>query len=213
MLFCWGVSEVVFALLFGDLTVAYVGLTLLILSLLVYGASYLLSGFATTLWMLFQGRLLTGISRSTYAIANALIADVSTPEDKAQNFGLMGVAFGLGFIVGPALGGIIGAWDLRAPFFIAAGLAFTNTLYGLLFFRETLAPENRRPFDLRRASPWGSLSQLRKYPLMLGLLLAVLLTNIRHNICPPTWYLYTIEKITTPPIARLVPNPLVPVPL
>ena len=114
--------------------------------------------------MLFLGRLLTGITSATYAIANALIADVSTPEDKAQNFGLMGVAFGLGFIIGPALGGIIGAWEVRAPFFIAAGLAFANTLYGLLFFRETLAPENRRPFELKRASPLGSLRQLRKYP-------------------------------------------------
>ena len=81
-------------------------------------------GLATALWVLFLGRLLTGITSATYAIANALIADVSTPKDKAQNFGLMGVAFGLGFIVGPALGGIIGAWEVRAPFFIAASLAF-----------------------------------------------------------------------------------------
>ena len=134
------------------------------------------------------------------AIANALIADVSTPEDKAQNFGLMGVAFGLGFIVGPALGGIIGAWDLRAPFFIAVGLAFTNTLYGLLFFRETLAPKNRRPFDLRRASPWGSLSQLRKYPLLIGLILAVFLNNIGQHIWPANWNFYTIEKFAWTPI-------------
>ena len=114
----------------------------MVLSLFVYGAAYLLVGLATALWVLFLGRLLTGITSATYAIANALIADVSNSlKTKPKILGLMGVAFGLGFIVGPALGGIIGAWEVRAPFFIAAGLAFTNTLYGLLFFRETLAPE------------------------------------------------------------------------
>ena len=137
--------------------------------------------------MLFLGRLLTSITSATYAIANALIADVSTAEDKAQNFGLLGVAFGLGFIVGPALGGIIGAWDLRAPFFIASGLAFINTLYGLIFFRETLAPENRRPFELKRASPWGALTQLSKYPLLIGLVIAVFLNNIGYHILPSNW--------------------------
>ena len=134
LIFSYALTNFMFAPLLGNLSDAYGRKPLLVLSLLFYGAAYLLAGFATALWMLFLGRLLTGITSATYAIANALIADVSTPEDKAQNFGLLGVAFGLGFIVGPALGGIIGAWDLRAPFFIAAGLAFVNTLYGLLFF-------------------------------------------------------------------------------
>ena len=97
------------------------------------------------------------------------------------------MAFGLGFIAGPALGGIIGAWDLRAPFFIAAGLAFINTLYGLIFFRETLMPENRRPFEMSRSSPWGALTQLRKYPLLIGLVFAVFLNKIGHHIWPPNW--------------------------
>ena len=155
LIFSYAVTNFLFAPLLGNLSDAHGRKPLLVLSLFVYGAAYLLSGFATALWMLFLGRLLTGITSATYAIANALIADVSTPENKAQNFGLMGVAFGLGFIVGPALGGIIGAWDLRAPFFIAAVLAFANTLYGLLFFRETLAPENRRPFDFKTRQSLG----------------------------------------------------------
>ena len=134
--------------------------------------------------MLFLGRLLTGIISATYAIANALIAHVSALEDKAQDFGLLAVAFGLGFLAGPALGGIIGAWDLRAPFFIAAGLAFINTLYDLIFSRETLKPENRRPFEMSRSSPWGALTQLRKYPLLIGLVFAVFLNNIGHHIWP-----------------------------
>ena len=200
LIFSYAVTNFMFAPMLGNLSDAYGRKPLLVTSLFVYGGAYLLSGFATALWMLFLGRLLTGITSATYAIANALIADVSTAEDKAQNFGLLGVAFGLGFIVGPALGGIIGAWDLRAPFFIASGLALINTLYGLIFFRETLAPENRRPFELKRASPWGALTQLSKYPLLIGLVIAVFLNNIGHHIWPSNWNFYTIETFAWTPL-------------
>lgn len=200
LIFSYAVTNFMFAPMLGNLSDAYGRKPLLVMSLFVYGGAYLLSGFATALWMLFLGRLLTGITSATYAIANALIADVSTPEDKVQNFGLLGVAFGLGFIVGPALGGIIGAWDLRTPFFIAAGLAFINSLYGLIFFRETLALENRRAFELKRASPWGGLTQLRKYPLLIGLVIAVFLNNIGHHIWPSNWNFYTIEKFAWTPL-------------
>ena len=200
LIFSYAVTNFMFAPMLGNLSDAYGRKPLLVTSLFVYGGAYLLSGFATALWMLFLGRLLTGITSATYAIANALVADVSTAEDKAQNFGLLGVAFGLGFIVGPALGGIIGAWDLRAPFFIASGLAFINTLYGLIFFRETLAPENRRPFELKRASPWGALTQLSKYPLLIGLVIAVFLNNIGYHIWPSNWNFYTIETFAWTPL-------------
>ena len=200
LIFSYAVTNFMFAPMLGNLSDAYGRKPLLVTSLFVYGGAYLLSGFATALWMLFLGRLLTGITSATYAIANALIADVSTAEDKAQNFGLLGVAFGLGFIVGPALGGIIGAWDLRAPFFIASGLAFINTLYGLIFFRETLAPENRRPFELKRASTWGALTQLSKYPLLVGLVIAVFLNNIGYHIWPSNWNFYTIETFAWTPL-------------
>ena len=200
LIFSYAVTNFMFAPMLGNLSDVYGRKPLLVTSLFVYGGAYLLSGFATALWMLFLGRLLTGITSATYAIANALIADVSTAEDKAQNFGLLGVAFGLGFIVGPALGGIIGAWDLRAPFFIASGLAFINTLYGLIFFRETLAPENRRPFELKRASPWGALTQLSKYPLLIGLVIAVFLNNIGYHIWPSNWNFYTIETFAWTPL-------------
>jgi len=200
LIFSYAVTNFMFAPMLGNLSDAYGRKPLLVTSLFVYGGAYLLSGFATALWMLFLGRLLTGITSATYAIANALIADVSTAEDKAQNFGLLGVAFGLGFIVGPALGGIIGAWDLRAPFFIASGLALINTLYGLIFSRETLAPENRRPFELKRASPWGALTQLSKYPLLIGLVIAVFLNNIGHHIWPSNWNFYTIETFAWTPL-------------
>ena len=200
LIFAYAVTNFLFAPLLGNLSDAYGRKPLLATSLFFYGCSFLLAGFATALWMLFLGRLLTGITSATYAIANALIADVSSPQDKAQNFGLLGVAFGLGFIVGPALGGVIGAWDIRAPFFIAAGLAFVNTFYGLLLFRETLAPENRRPLDIGRASPLGALKQLQKYPLLIGLIFAVFLNNIGHHIWPSNWNFYTIEKFEWTPL-------------
>ena len=200
LIFSYAVTNFMFAPMLGNLSDVYGRKPLLVTSLFVYGGAYLLSGFATALWMLFLGRLLTVITSATYAIANALIADVSTAEDKAKNFGLLGVAFGLGFIVGPALGGIIGAWDLRAPFFIASGLAFINTLYGLIFFRETLTPENRRPFELKRASPWGALTQLSKHPLLIGLVIAVFLNNIGYHIWPSNWNFYTIETFAWTPL-------------
>jgi DHA1 family tetracycline resistance protein-like MFS transporter len=200
LIFSYAITNFLFAPLLGNLSDAYGRKPMLLASLFVYGCSYLLAGFATALWMLFLGRLLTGVASATYAIANALIADVSAPEDKAQNFGLMGVAFGLGFIVGPALGGVIGAWDLRAPFYVAGGLAFLNTLYGLFFFHETLQPDNRRPLDIRRASPWGALLQLKRYPMLVGLVCAMFLYNMGHHIWPANWSFYTIEKFAWTPL-------------
>ena len=135
----FAVTNFIFAPLLGRLSDRYGRRPVLMLSLFFYGVSYLIAGFATALWVLFIGRFLTGVTGATYATASALIADVSPPEQRAQNFGLLGLAFGLGFIFGPTIGGIIGAWDLRAPFFVAAALAFINTAYGFFFLSETLS--------------------------------------------------------------------------
>ena len=164
------------------------------LSLFFYGVSYLIAGFATALWVLFIGRFLTGITSATYATANALIADVSPPEQRAQNFGLLGLAFGLGFIFGPTIGGILGAWDLRAPFFVAAALTFINTAYGFFFLKETLRADNRRAFELRRANPLGALRQIKRYPILLGLIIGMFIFNIGHHVYPANWNFYAIEK-------------------
>ena len=160
----------------------------------MYGINYLISGFATTLWVLFLGRVLTGIASSTYSVANALVADVSPPEERAQNFGLLGMAFGVGFIIGPTLGGLLGEWHTRAPFFAAAGLAFLNTAYGFFVLRETLPEDHRRPFDLQRANPLGALRQINKYPVLTGLLVAILIYNTAHHVYPSNWNFYTMEK-------------------
>lgn len=195
----YAILQFLFAPVLGNLSDRYGRRPLLLVSLVLYGINYLIAGFATTLWVLFIGRAFTGIAGSTYSVANALIADVSPPEERAQNFGLLGMAFGLGFIFGPFIGGVLGEWDIRAPFFAAAGLAFCNSLYGYLVLKETLPKNLRRPFDLKRANPVGALLQIRKYPLLLGLLLTVFFYNIGHHVYPTNWNFYTIEKFDWTP--------------
>ena len=191
--------QFLFAPIIGNLSDRYGRRSVLLVSLFAYGMNYLLAGLATTLWVLFLGRILTGITSATYATANALIADVSPPEERAQNFGLLGMAFGLGFIFGPTLGGLLGEWHIRAPFFAAAALAVINTLYGFFMLRETLPAERRRAFNWRRANPMGMLLHVRKYPVLLGLILAMFIYNIGHHVYPSNWNFYTIEKFDWSP--------------
>lgn len=192
--------QFLFAPIIGNLSDRYGRRPVLLVSLFFYGVNYLIAGLATTLWVLFIGRILTGITSATYATANALIADVSPPEERAQNFGLLGMAFGLGFIFGPTIGGLLGEWDIRAPFFAAAGLALINTLYGFFVLRETLPEDRRRAFDWRRANPVGMLAQVRKYPVLLGLIAAMFFYNIGHHVYPSNWNFYTIEKFAWSPL-------------
>ena len=196
----FAVTNFIFAPLLGSLSDRYGRRPVLMLSLFFYGVSYLIAGFATALWVLFIGRFLTGVTGATYATASALIADVSPPEQRAQNFGLLGLAFGLGFIFGPTIGGIIGAWDLRAPFFVAAALAFINTAYGFFFLSETLSENHRRAFELRRANPLGALRQIKRYPILLGLIIGMFIFNIGHHVYPANWNFYAIEKFRWTPI-------------
>ncbi|MFT7654837.1 MAG: DHA1 family tetracycline resistance protein-like MFS transporter, partial [Candidatus Azotimanducaceae bacterium] len=186
--------QFLFAPIIGNLSDRFGRRPVLLISLAMYSINYLIAGLATTLWVLFLGRFLTGITSATYATANALIADVSSPEERAQNFGLMGVAFGMGFIVGPSLGGFLGGIDIRLPFFAAAGLAALNTTYGYFVLRETLGQDNRRKFDWRRANPLGMLMQLRKYPVLVGLVSVMFIFGIGHHVYPSNWNFYTIEK-------------------
>ncbi len=194
LLFSYAVLQFFFAPALGNLSDRYGRRPVLLLSLFFYGVNYLLAGLATSLWLLFLGRLLTGITSATYSTANALIADVSAPEEKAQNFGLLGMAFGVGFVFGPTLGGLLGEWDIRAPFYAAAILAFCNTLYGYVALRETLPVESRRPFDWSRANPVGALRRIGRYPMLVGMLTAVFAHNIAHHVYPSNWSFYTMEK-------------------
>jgi MFS transporter, DHA1 family, tetracycline resistance protein len=152
---------------------------------------YLLLAFAPSLPWFFLGRIVTGISSANITAATAYIADISPPEKRAANFGLVGAAFGLGFIAGPALGGLLGNVGLRLPFLVAAGLTLLNWLYGLFVLPESLPLEHRRPFTWTRANPVGSVLALKRFPVVLGLTGTYFLVNLAHQAVPSTWVLYT----------------------
>ena len=168
MLFLYAAVQFLCAPIIGNLSDRFGRRVVLLLSLFAFGCDYLLMGFAPTLGWLFVGRFIAGIAGATYSPAYAFIADISPPEKRAQNFGLVGAAFGLGFILGPVIGGLLGDFGPRVPFFVAAGVAFLTFAYGFLVLPESLPKDQRRPFELSRANPLGTLLQLRRYPAVLG---------------------------------------------
>jgi len=160
-------------------------------SLFGSGLDYFLLAFAPNLAWFFVGRIISGVTGANFAAATAYIADISPPEKRAANFGLIGAAFGLGFIAGPALGGLLGNVGLRVPFMVAGGLTLLNWLYGWLVLPESLGTANRRAFCWLRANPIGSLLDLRRYPMVFGLTGTFFLVNLAHQALPSTWVLYT----------------------
>ena len=190
----YAIMQFVFSPILGGLSDQFGRRPVLLFSLFGFGLDYILTGFAPTIEWLFLGRILAGITGASFTTANAYIADISTPEKRAQNFGLVGAAFGLGFILGPAMGGYLGQYGPRVPFFVAAGLTMLNVLYGFFILPESLAPENRRPFDWRRANPVGSLMNLGRYPVILGLVASLVLIYIAGFAVQGTWTFYTMEK-------------------
>ncbi|AYA37879.1 MFS transporter [Hymenobacter oligotrophus] len=194
LVFAFAIMQFLFSPVLGNLSDRYGRRPVLLFSLFGFGLDYLLLVFAPTIAWLFAGRLIAGITGASMTTATAYIADVSPPEERAQNFGMVGAAFGLGFIIGPVLGGVLGELGPRVPFMAAAGLAFLNWLYGYLVLPESLAPENRRPFELRRANPVGSLRQLQRYPVVLGLVGSLVFIYIAAHATQSTWSYYTMEK-------------------
>src|SRR5918992_1105899 len=192
--FMYAVMQFLFAPVLGNLSDRYGRRPVLLFAIGLLGVDYLIMGFAPTLTWLFVGRTLAGIAGASFTPAYAYIADISPPERRAQNFGVIGAMFGAGFIVGPALGGLLGGLGPRAPFFAAAGLSLANVAYGLFVLPESLPPERRRPFDWRRANPVGTLAQLRKHPVVLGLLGALFLWLVAHQVMPATWSFYTKHR-------------------
>ena len=187
----YALMQFFFAPLLGALSDRFGRRPVLLVSLFGLGVDYLILAFAPNLTWLVVGRVVAGIAGSSITTANAYIADVSTPETRAQNFGLVGVAFGLGFIFGPALGGVLGAVDLRLPFFVAAGLALLNWLYGFFILPESLPPERRSAFHWTKANPIGSVGQLGAYPLVAGLAAAFIFISLAQRGLETVWVLYT----------------------
>jgi MFS transporter, DHA1 family, tetracycline resistance protein len=178
----------------GNLSDRFGRRPVLIASLAMLGVDYLITALAPTIVWLFVARFLSGIAGAAYPTANAYIADVSPPEKRAANFGLVGAAFGIGFVIGPAIGGLLGQYGARVPFYVSAGIAFCNALYGMIVLKESLPPENRRKFELWRANPLGALLALRRFPALLGLFGVVVLMRLGHDANPVIWSYYTMLK-------------------
>ena len=195
LMFVFALMQFFGAPVIGNLSDRFGRRPVLILSLVALSIDYMITGLAPTIVWLFIGRFLSGAAGGAYPTVNAYIADVSPPEKRAANFGLTGAAFGIGFILGPGLGGFIGEhWGARAPFFAAAALAFLNALFGLVVLKESLPPERRRKFELWRANPVGSLRALGRFPMMFGLIGVGILLQLAHDALPATWTYYTMLK-------------------
>jgi DHA1 family tetracycline resistance protein-like MFS transporter len=193
-----GVLAAVYALMqfvcspiLGSLSDRFGRRAVLLTALFGSGLDYLLLAFAPSLSWFFVGRVISGICGASIGTAAAYIADISPPEKRAQNFGVIGMSFGIGFVAGPLLGGLLGQADLRLPFFIAAGLSLANAVYGFFILPESLSAEHRRAFSWKRANPVGTLSALARFPVVLGLAIAVFFMNMGQRGMESVWVLYT----------------------
>jgi len=191
LLFVYAITQFVCAPVLGNLSDRFGRRVVLLFSVGALGIDYLVMGFAPTLAWLFLGRTIAGMAGASFTPAYAYVADVSSPEKRAQSFGIVSAAFGIGFILGPAIGGLLGGLGPRAPFFAAASLSLINWIYGYFVLPESLPPEKRRPFDWRRANPVGTLLHMRRRPAVAGVLVALFLWLVGQQVMPSTWAFYT----------------------
>ena len=194
LMFSFSLMQFVFAPVLGNLSDQYGRRPVLLISLFGFGVDYLLLALAPNISWLFVGRIIAGITGASFTTASAYIADISTSENRAQNFGMIGAAFGLGFIIGPVLGGVLGQFGPKLPFYAAAVLTLINWLYGYFILPESLAAEHRRPFDWRRANPVSALLHLKRYPGILGLVLALFFTYMASHSVQSTWSYFTMGE-------------------
>ena len=190
----YAVLQFFFGPVIGNLSDRFGRRPVILASLFAYGLDYLLMGFAPTIAWLFIGRAIAGIAGAVYVPANAFVADVTPPAGRAHAFGVVGSAFGLGFILGPGVGGLLGELGPRAPFFAAAALAGVNFLFGFFVLPESLPPERRRKFEWRRANPLGAFAMLRHYPGVLLYALTAVAFLVGNNVYPSTWAFYMTAK-------------------
>jgi MFS transporter, DHA1 family, tetracycline resistance protein len=198
----WGLMQFFFGPTLGMLSDRFGRRPVLLISIFGLGADYLFMALAPTLRWLYVGRVLNGITAASFSTANAYIADITAPQDRAKAFGLLGAAFGVGFLVGPAIGGALGDINLRLPFFLAAGLALCNWLYGFFVLPESLPPERRAPaLNWRRANPLGAFTFLRERPNVVGLSAIYVLYQLAHNVFPSIFVLYVGYRFNWGPFA------------
>ena len=187
MFAAFALTQFAFSPLMGNLSDRFGRRPLLLLALFGLGVDYLFHAFAPSIFWLFVGRAVAGLCGSSYVIANAYIADVTAPEDRGRAFGLMGAAFGAGFVLGPALGGLLGEFGPRVPFFVAAGISLVNFAYGWFVLPETLPPEKRRPFEWRRANPFGTFAVFRTYRGVLPLCMVLGVFFFASSVYAAVW--------------------------
>lgn len=192
--FAWAAMQFIGSPILGSLADRFGRRPVLLLSSAGLGADYLLMALAPNLHWLFVGRLLSGITAATFSTASAYIADITPPEQRAGKFGMLGAAFGLGFIVGPAIGGLLGHVSLRLPFWVAAGCSLLNTAYGFFVLPESLPLDKRAPFRWNVANPLGAFKFAASSPLLIGLTLSSFCYNLAHESLPSMFVLYTDYK-------------------
>lgn len=183
--------QFVFSPIQGSLSDRFGRRPVILLSCLGLGLDFVLMALVNTLPLLLIGRIVAGITAASFTTANAYIADITPPEQRAKSYGMIGAAFGVGFVVGPVIGAYLGEIDLRMPFWFAAGLALLNFLYGLFVLPESLPPEKRSArFDWAHANPFGSLMLLKRYPQVFGLAAVVFIANMAHYVYPSIFVLF-----------------------
>jgi MFS transporter, DHA1 family, tetracycline resistance protein len=194
MFFAFSLTQFLFSPMMGNLSDAYGRRPLLLLAVFGLFIDYLLMSFAPSLLWLFVGRAFAGFCGASYVIANAFIADITPAEQRGRAFGLMGAAFGLGFVVGPAIGGLLGELGPRVPFYVAAGVSALNLVYGYFVLPETLPPEKRRPFEWTRANPFGTFAVFARYKGVLPICGVFALYFFASAVYPAIWPFWSIAK-------------------
>lgn len=192
--FAYAITQFLFAPLVGNLSDKFGRRPIILISLFAFSMDYLLLAFAPTITWLFIGRIIAGLTGASITTASAYIADVSTAENRAKNFGMIGAAFGLGFIIGPVIGGLLGQYGSRVPFYAAAVLCLLNFLYGYFILPESLSKSNRREFSLKRANPIGAFVNLKKYPQLIGLVISIFLLYVAAHAVHSNWSYFTMYK-------------------
>ncbi|HNU88410.1 MAG TPA: TCR/Tet family MFS transporter [Ferruginibacter sp.] len=194
LMVAYAATQFICAPILGNLSDKYGRRPVLLFSLFGFGIDYIFMALAPTYAWLFIGRIIAGITGSSFTTAAAYIADISNADNRAKNFGMIGAAFGLGFIIGPLMGGVVSQFGERVPFYVAAALALLNWGYGFFVLPESLKPENRREFNWKRANPVGSLLQLMKFPAVMPLIISILLLYIAAHAIMSNWSYFTIHR-------------------
>ncbi|MCS4300882.1 TCR/Tet family MFS transporter [Chryseobacterium sp. BIGb0232] len=192
--FAYAITQFIFAPIVGNLSDHYGRRPIILISLFGFAIDYVLLALAPSIYWLFFGRIIAGLTGASISTASAYIADISTDEDRAKNFGLIGAAFGLGFIIGPVIGGLLGHYGARVPFYFAAILCMVNFLYGLLILPESLEKDKRRAFNWKRANPIGTVNFLRKQSKISNLVIALILVYVALYAVQSNWHFFTMYK-------------------